>query len=160
MATQEVIPVAFEDKYPDGAYVSGEVKPARDFDLSSRDKFVQAEAEALDPQTGEVVRLPVWWVTLHDGNPEATETVRVSVVARHQPVLPPATVGPFRPVVLDGMAIEPFVNRDKCKVWEGRPHRCGAKVAYKVWARGISPAESAAKPAARATAGNGRGGEG
>ena len=54
MASQEVIPVAFEDKYPHGAFVSGDVKPARDFELSSRDKFVQAEARA--PRLGRMER--------------------------------------------------------------------------------------------------------
>jgi hypothetical protein len=41
-------------------------------------------------------------------------------------------------VVLEGMAVDVTVNRDKCKApWGGRQHRCGARVAFKVWARGI-----------------------
>jgi hypothetical protein len=74
----------------------------------------------------------------------------VQVLSRHQPVLPEPVAGvPFRPVVLEGMAVEAIVNRDKCKApWEGRQHRCGARVAYKVWARAIRSPQARGERAA------------
>lgn len=89
-----------------------------------------------------------------DGDPSVrAEPVTVQVLARHQPVLPEPVPGqPFRRVELEGMAIEAVVNRDKCKApWDGRQHRCGARVTYKVWARGLrTPAPAGAR------AGNGK----
>ena len=157
MAIKGAIPVVFDDVYPHGAFASGQVERVKDWDRSSGKDFVQAEVEAVDPESGEVVRLPAWSIVILDGDPdEQAEPVRVQVLARHQPVLPEPTAGlPFRPVVLEGMVIEPIVNRDKCRVpWDGRQHRCGARVAYRVWARGVRaprPAEGA-----RVAAGNGK----
>ena len=160
MAIKGVIPVAFEDVLPHGAFAAGEVERVKDWDRSTAKEFVQAEVEALDPESGEVVRLPVWSVVILDGDPTVkAEGIVVQVLARHQPVLPaPAAGVPFRPVELDGMAIEPYVNRDKCKApWDGRQHRCGGRLAYRVWARGL---RSPAPAPVRATAGNGKSGAG
>jgi hypothetical protein len=140
MAIKGAIPVAFDDAFPHGAFVSGEVGKVKDWDRSTAKEFVQAEVEAMDPASGEVVRLPAWSVVVLDGDPaEKADPVAVQVLSRDQPVLPEPVPGmPFRPVVLEGLVIEAIVNRDKCKApWDGRQHRCGARVAYKVWARGI-----------------------
>jgi hypothetical protein len=153
MAIKGAIPVAFDDVYPHGAFGSGEVEKVKDWDRSSAKEFVQAEVEAMDPGSGEVVRLPAWSVVILDGDPtEKADPVVVQVLSRHQPVLPEPVAGlPFRPVVLEGMVIEAVVNRDKCKApWDGRQHRCGARVAYKVWARGIRSPQARGERAAAA----------
>jgi len=155
MALNGLIPVVFEDVFPHGALVSGQVDRVKDWDRSTQDKFVQAEAETLDPDSGEVVSLPLWRVVILDADPDLPpEALQVHVVARHQPVLPEPVPGmPFRPVVLDGLAIEAKVNRDKCKApWGGRQHRCSARVVYGLWARGL---RAPAAPV-RAGAGNGK----
>jgi hypothetical protein len=153
MAISGAIPVAFDDVHPHGAFVSGEVQAVKDWDRSTANAFVQAEVEAMDPASGEVVRLPVWRVVILDGDPsKQAEPILVQVLSRHQPVLPEPVPGlPFRPVVLEGMVIEAVVNRDKCKApWDGRQHRCGARVAYKVWARGIRSPQARGERAAAA----------
>ena len=139
MAVQDVIPVEFGDVFPHGVFASGEIKVARDWEQSTRENTVQLEVQTADPETGELVRLPVWLVTVNDG--ETGETAQVQVVARHQPVLPAPVPGtPFRPVELVGLAIEPYLNRDKCRApWGGRQHRCGSRLAFKYWARELRP---------------------
>ena len=102
------------------------------------------------------MRLPAWAVVILDGDPAGqADPVRVQILARHQPVLPEAAPGvPFRPVVLEGMVVEAIVNRDKCKApWDGRQHRCGGRIAYRVWARGIRSPQG---PGERVGSGNGR----
>jgi hypothetical protein len=156
MAIKGAIPVAFDDVYPHGAFVSGEVEAVKDWDRSTAKEFVQAEVEVMDPSSGEVVRLPVWSVVILDGDPaEKADPVVVQVLSRHQPVLPEPVPGmPFRPVVLEGMVIEAVVNRDKCKApWDGRQHRCGGRVTYKVWARAIRAPQGRGE---RVGAGNGK----
>jgi hypothetical protein len=115
MAIKGAIPVAFDDVFPHGAFGSGEVERVKDWDRSTAKEFVQAEVEAMDPASGEVVRLPAWSVVILDGDPtEKADPVVVQVLSRHQPVLPEPVPGmPFRPVVLEGMVIEAIVNRDK-----------------------------------------------
>jgi len=148
-------PVVFEELYPFGALLSGGVKPLKDWDRSTDQAFVQAEEEVLDAESGEVVRLPVWLVVVLDGNPaEEADPMEVRVLSRHQPVVPEPVPGmPFRPVVLDGLVVEARVNRDKCRPpWGGRQHRCGGRVEWKAWARGLR----AAGAPERAGAGNGK----
>jgi hypothetical protein len=156
MAIKGAIPVVFDDVYPHGAFASGDVEKVKDWDRSTAKEFVQAEVEAMDPASGEVVRLPAWSVVILDGDPtEKADPVVVQVLSRHQPVLPEPVPGmPFRPVVLEGMVIEAVVNRDKCKApWDGRQHRCGGRVTYKVWARAIRSPQARGE---RVGAGNGK----
>jgi len=156
MAIKGAIPVSFDDAFPHGAFVSGEVEKVKDWDRSTANEFVQAEVEAMDSASGEVVRLPAWSVVILDGDPtEKADPLTVQVLSRHQPVLPEPVPGmPFRPVVLEGLVIEAIVNRDKCKApWGGRQHHCGGRVAYKAWARGIRSSQARGD---RAGAGNGK----
>jgi hypothetical protein len=69
MAIKGAIPVAFDDVFPHGAFGSGEVEKVKDWDRSTAKEFVQAEVEAMDPASGEVVRLPAWSVVILDGDP-------------------------------------------------------------------------------------------
>jgi hypothetical protein len=156
MPIKGAIPVEFDDVYPHGAFASGEVERVKDWDRSTAKDFVQAEIETVDPVSGEVVRLAAWTVSILDGDPkEKADPVVVQILARHQPVLPEPEPGvPFRRVELEGMVIEAVINRDKCKApWGGRQHRCGGRVDYKVWARGIRAPQA---PAQRVGAGNGK----
>jgi len=93
MAIRSAIPVRYEDVFPYGCYVVGEVQPMRDFDRSTRDQAVQA----VDRETGVLM----WNVDVIDADPQARErTVRVKLVAPVQPVPPEAIGGvPFRPEV-------------------------------------------------------------
>jgi hypothetical protein len=138
MAINGAIPMAHDEVFPHGCFVVGEVEPVRDFERSTRDHEVQA----VDKES----RLPVWRVDVIDGDTAARDkAVRVKIVAPVQPV-PPPTVGnlPFRPVVLEGLTLQPWVNTDRCKPVAGRPHRCGGQIAWSYWATGMTAPSSRA----------------
>ena len=140
MAIHGAIPMPPDEVFPHGCFVVGEVEAVRDFDRSTRDTAVQA----VDKESG----LPVWRVDVIDADPAARDkTVRIKIVAQVQPVPPPAAVGvPFRPVVLQGLTLRPWVNTDRCKPRRGQPHQCGAQIAWSYWATGITaPPRSNAK---------------
>jgi hypothetical protein len=104
MAIRSAIPVRYEDVFPYGCYVVGEVQPMRDFDRSTRDQAVQA----VDRETGVLM----WNVDVIDADPQARErTVRVKLVAPVQPVPPEAIGGvPFRPVEFEGLTVTPYAS--------------------------------------------------
>ncbi|MGH3947529.1 MAG: plasmid replication, integration and excision activator [Pseudonocardiaceae bacterium] len=116
-----------EDLFPHGAFVTSVVEPIRDFDRSTKEHPVQA----LDKETG----MPMWEVTVQDGDPEAAKAMRsfqVKVAAKHQPVPPEAIPGtPFRPVFLEGIEVRPYVKENGA----GR-----ASIAYSVRAAGMRSA--------------------
>jgi hypothetical protein len=163
MAMKGAIRVAFDDVFSHGAWMPGGVEPARDFKRSSREVEVQ---EVVRDESGAPVLVDgeqqrIWQVDVIDGDEsvsgEATR-VRVKIVSVRQPVPPPPFPGtPFRPVVIEGLSVNPWVNRDRCKVEANKPHRCGARQAWSFWATGLRPANPASGAGAeKATAGNGR----
>jgi hypothetical protein len=132
VAISNKIKVRFEDVFPHGAFVVGEVEPVRDFEKSSRERAVQAT----DRDSG----LPVWSVSVLDPDPEArkdAKTVTVKISAPVQPVPPEAAAGmPIRPVEFDGMTVTPYLHENG-----GRP-----RVAYSFRATGMrAPSASAGK---------------
>lgn len=106
MALQGPIPVAFEQVFPHGCYLVGEVEPVKDFDASKSGRFVQAR----DKTTGE----PVWQVAVMDADPAVkagNKTVSVKILAPVQPVPPAPIAGlPFTPVEFDDITVTPYVN--------------------------------------------------
>ena len=93
-------------------------------------------------------RAVVWRVDVIDADPQARDkTVRIKIAAPVQPVPPaPAPGVPFRPVVFEGLTLRPWVNSDRCKPVQGRPHRCGGQIAWSIWATGMAaPGRSQAK---------------
>src|SRR5262245_26771825 len=132
MAINGAIPMAHDEVFPHGCYVVGEVEAVRDFERWTKEAAVQA----VDKESG----VPVWRVDVIDADPQARDkTVRVKIAAPVQPV-PPATAPgvPFRPVVLEGLTLRPWVNSDRCKPEEGRPHKCGGQIAWSIWATGTA----------------------
>ena len=103
MAIKGAIPMRFDDVFPFGCYMVGDVQAMRDFDRSTKEQAVQA----VDRETG----LLVWAVDVVDADPEARErTVRIKVLAPMQPVPPEAAKGvPFRPVEFDSLTATPYV---------------------------------------------------
>ncbi len=106
MALQGPIPVTFEQVFPHGCYVVGEVEKVKDFDASTNGRFVQAR----DKTTGE----PVWQVAVMDADPTlkpAQKTVSVKILSAEQPVTPPPMPGlPITPVEFDHITVTPYVN--------------------------------------------------
>ena len=113
MAVQQRMRVAFEDVFPAGAFVVGEVDPVEDYDQ------VQA-AKAAGREPGDVQLRDrvsdkrVWQVRVVDADPEArkgqTEQV-VKIAADVQPVPPPVVDGlPFRPVVFEDLTVTAYID--------------------------------------------------
>lgn len=107
MAIKRRLRVAMEDVFPHGAFLTTDgAEPVRDFDRSSKDKFVQ--------QHDTVTGLPLWEVGVHDPDPEARKaerSVTVKIAAEVQPVPPEALPGlPFRPVEFEGLEVTPYLD--------------------------------------------------
>ena len=88
MAIQGPIPIGFDQVFPHGCYLVGEVQQVKDFDASTNGRTVYAK----DKTTG----LPVWQVSVVDADPEAKasqKSVTVKILTETQPVPPPALPG-------------------------------------------------------------------
>lgn len=94
--------VAFEDVFPYGAYLTGQVEPTRDYDAKGKDD------QKRDKNTGE----RVWQARAMDADPEVRRgEFTVKFVAAVQPVPPEAMAGtPFRPVEFLDLAVTPYVE--------------------------------------------------
>jgi hypothetical protein len=105
MALQGPIPVGFDQVFPHGCYVVGEVEQTRDFDASANGRTVYAK----DKVTGELV----WQVAVMDADPSVKagqKTVSVKILSPVQPVAPPPLPGlPFVPVEFEGMTATAYV---------------------------------------------------
>ncbi len=127
MAVQTPIPMQMDAVFPAGAYVAGVVEAVSDFDAPARPGGQRAQKH--DKATG----LPMWAVPVIDGDETvrgAAKSVKVNVVAVHQPVPPEALSGlPFRPVEFEGLTVTPYVQDAN---GTGR-----ARVAYSLRATGM-----------------------
>lgn len=132
MAIQGPLPVEFGAVFPRGAFAVS-VEAQRDFDKSSREHFVQATTDE---------GLPVWTVTVIDGDTSARQTsVKVKIAATQQPVLPDSVPGvPFHPVELDGLHVRPYVDRNS------------GRLAYAFTATGVRSPQASPAATARAAA--------
>ncbi|MGW9210647.1 plasmid replication, integration and excision activator [Embleya sp. NPDC055664] len=109
MAIKGAIPVAFAAVFPFGAFAKS-VAPVADFEASKGGAKVQAR--------DKVSGLPVWAVSVVDGDPDANEsTVKVKVAAEVEPVLPDTLPGlPFRPVEFEGLTVTAYLNQSTNRV--------------------------------------------
>lgn len=128
------ITVEFGDTFPHGLFAVSEVTAARDFEKSTRTNAVQT----IDEDSG----LPVWTLDVMDGDPEARKadrTFTVRIIAKVQPVLPPALPGlPFTAIEMQGMTAAPWVDTRSCSAPdEGRSHRCRARQGWSFRCMGI-----------------------
>ncbi|MGH3827355.1 MAG: hypothetical protein ACRDQX_09305 [Pseudonocardiaceae bacterium] len=99
-------PMKFDELFPHGAYVVGEVTAVREYQ-SQEDK---ARNRPVRPRIDEASGLPIFKVTIADPSAEKDrdKSVTVEIAARVQPVPPTAVNGlPFRPVVLEGVTVQP-----------------------------------------------------
>ncbi|MEU0518493.1 plasmid replication, integration and excision activator [Streptosporangium sp. NPDC006007] len=84
MAIQGPIPIGFDQVFPHGCYLVGDVQQVKDFDASTNGRTVYAK----DKTTG----LPVWQISVIDADPEAKasqKSVTVKILTELQPVPPP-----------------------------------------------------------------------
>jgi hypothetical protein len=141
MAMPRRFPVEFGTAFPRGLYAISEVEPARDWDESSGEKFVQARD--VDKRSGEGTGMPVWTVEVMDADPEASrsqKSLTLRIVAESEPRLPaPLDGSPFVPIELDGLTAAPYVATGA----SGR-----GRLAWSYRATGIKPTRAAAKSTA------------
>ncbi len=98
--------VDFGEWYPQGLYLVGEVTPVTEYQ-SQEDK---ARNRPVRPRLDEVTGRPLFRGTCADPSAEKDreKSFTVEFACTHQPVLPAAVPGlPFRPVVLEGMTVQP-----------------------------------------------------
>ena len=123
MSVQGPFKVEFNEVFPHGCGVVGEVAAMVDFDASTKEHRVQAK----DKDTG----VPVWTVDVMDFDPEARErTFKVKIAAPVQPVPPEQANGiPVRPVYLENLTVTPYLK----DLGNGRQ-----KIAYSLRASGMA----------------------
>ena len=137
MFLQGGFPVEFGTVFPSGAFVAGGIEKLRDFDKSTGDRVVQ--------QADKATGLPLWVVEVIDADPDARQrTVKVKVVAEHQPVLPSSPPGsPFTAVEFEGLTATPYVDSGRC---QGKG-KCAARQGYSLKATGVrAPSRGVTRP--------------
>ncbi|ACZ83721.1 hypothetical protein [Streptosporangium roseum] len=131
MAIQGPIPIGFDQVFPHGCYIVGEVEQVKDFDASTNGRTVYAK----DKTTGELV----WQVAVMDADPTVKagqKTVSVKILSPVQPVPPAPLPGlPFIPVEFDAMTVTPYVGQNT------------GRLAWSIRARAMRAPRSAAAPA-------------
>jgi hypothetical protein len=152
MAMETRFPVEPSEAFPYGlyAFTATEVKPARDFEKSTREQLVQQ----VDRDTG----LPVWTLDCLDADPNAegkNAAITVRILSEHKPTLPEAAPGmPFRPVEFEGLTATPYVDSQRCTGERpGGAHRCRARLAWSWRARAVvapKPSSAARGPESKA----------
>lgn len=123
MAIQGPIPISFEQAFPHGCFLVGQVEQVKNFEASTGGKTVFAR----DKTTGE----PVWQVPVMDGDATlkaGQKTIAVKILSETEPVAPPPLAGlPIAPVEFTGMTVTPYVN-------------AAGRLAYSYRATGMKPA--------------------
>lgn len=136
--------VDFDVVFPQGAYIVGDVMPVTEYQ-SPEDK---ARNRPVRPRIDEPSGLPIFKVTIADPSAEKDrdKSITVEIASKVQPV-PPAAMGnlPFRPVVLEGLTVQPRAESSGQAKW----------ITYVVRATGLravdaAPAKGAAAKSAAA----------
>lgn len=100
------LPADFDQWFPEGLYLVGQIVPVTEYQ-SQEDR---ARNRPVRPRQDEVTGLLLYRGTFADPSAEKDreKSVTVEFAAKVQPVPPPAVQGmPFRPVVLEGMTVQP-----------------------------------------------------
>jgi hypothetical protein len=109
-------PMDFDELFPEGAYVVGEVTAVTEYQ-SQEDK---ARNRPVRPRIDEASGLPIFKVTIADPSAEKDrdKSINVEIAARVQPVPPAAVNGlPFRPLVLEGVTVQPRAETSGQAKW-------------------------------------------
>lgn len=99
-------PITFEELFPQGAVLMGDVQPMTEYQ-SQEDR---ARNRPVRPRLDQATGRRLYRVTIADpsAEKERDKSISVEIAADVQPV-PPEAVGnlPFRPVVLEGLTVQP-----------------------------------------------------
>lgn len=127
----------FEEWFPEGLYLVGEIVPVTEYQ-SQEDR---AHNRPVRPRMDEATGLPLFRGSFADpaAEKDREKSVIVEFAAKVQPVPPAAVAGmPFRPVVLEGMTVQPRAEVSGQAKW----------ITLVVRATGMA-APAAGKPASR-----------
>jgi hypothetical protein len=108
--------VDFDEWFPQGLYLVGEIQAVTEYQ-SQEDK---ARNRPVRPRVDEVTGRPLFRGTFADPSAEKDreKSVTVEFACAHQPVPPEAVAGlPFRPVVLEGMTVQPRAETSGQAKW-------------------------------------------
>ena len=108
--------VDFDEWYPQGLYLVGEITAVTEYQ-SQEDR---ARNRPVRPRLDEVTGRPLFRGTFADPSAEKDreKSFTVEFVCAHQPVPPEAVAGlPFRPVVLEGMTVQPRAETSGQAKW-------------------------------------------
>ena len=108
--------VDFEEWFPLGLYLVGAIQAVSEYQ-SQEDR---ARNRPVRPRTDEVTGRPLFRGTFADpaAEKDREKSVTVEFACAHQPVPPSAVAGlPFRPVVLEGMTVQPRAEASGQAKW-------------------------------------------
>ena len=108
--------VDFDEWFPQGLYLVGEIQAVTEYQ-SQEDR---ARNRPVRPRVDEVTGRPLFRGTFADPSAEKDreKSVAVEFACTHQPVPPEAVPGlPFRPVVLEGMTVQPRAETSGQAKW-------------------------------------------
>jgi len=149
--------VDFDEWFPQGLYLVGEITVVTEYQ-SQEDK---ARHRPVRPRVDEVTGRPLFRGTFADpsADKDREKSVTVEFACAHQPVPPQAVAGlPFRPVVLEGMTVQPRAETSGQAKWLTWTIRAtgmkapGGATAEETAAGKTAPGRSAADTAGRAAA--------
>ncbi|MBV8997387.1 MAG: hypothetical protein JO287_27660 [Pseudonocardiales bacterium] len=109
-------PMDFDQWYPQGLYLVGEIQAVTEYQ-SQEDR---ARNRPIRPRLDELTGLPLFRGTFADPSAEKDreKSFTVEFACAHQPVPPQAVPGlPFRPVVLEGMTVQPRAEASGQAKW-------------------------------------------
>ena len=110
------LPTDFDQWFPQGLYLVGEITAVTEYQ-SAEDK---ARNRPLRPRIDEVSGLLLFRGTFADPSAEKDreKSVTVEFACAHQPVPPALVAGmPFRPVILEGMTVQPRAESSGQAKW-------------------------------------------
>jgi hypothetical protein len=134
----------FDEWYPEGLYLVGEIVPVTEYQ-SQEDR---ARNRPVRPRVDEATGLLLFRGTFADPSAEKDreKSVTVEFAAKVQPVPPAAVPGvPFRPVVLEGMSVQPRAEVSGQAKW----------ITWVVRATGMTAPNVSANPATKGAVGKG-----
>jgi hypothetical protein len=108
--------VDFDEWFPQGLYLVGEIQAVTEYQ-SQEDR---ARNRPVRPRVDEATGCPLFRGTFADPSAEKDreKSVTVEFACAHQPVPPEAVPGlPFRPVVLEGMTVQPRAETSGQAKW-------------------------------------------
>jgi hypothetical protein len=108
--------IPFDAMFPQGAYLMGDIQPLTEYQSQEDKARNRPVRPRIDEQTGK--RLYRATIADPSAEKERDKSIAIEIAADVQPV-PPAAAGnlPFRPVVLEGLTVQPRAETSGQAKW-------------------------------------------